>query len=105
MKSRMGNHDQRLGSLEDTANREGHSLRIQCAKTFIKNQDVGRLQYRSGDVQPATLTVRELPAGLTHHLLEPAGHTLEQRAEAQLPTQLPSLFNIGTTRRPISTEQ
>ena len=61
---RVGYDEERGGSIEHAAQRETQGVGIESGKALIQYNDVSALKQRPGDVEPATLAVRELRAGL-----------------------------------------
>jgi hypothetical protein len=69
-------------------------FRVKGTETFIENDEGRTLQESSGEEEAATLTVGELPTGLTNLLLNACRHAPEKVTEAQLGTQLLGISEI-----------
>src|SRR5262249_23656610 len=76
-------------------------LGVQRRKAFIENDQLGTLEEGPGQVDPALLAVTELPAPLTDHLHQAAGHPIEQGPEPQSPTDESRLLEVGFPWRPV----
>src|SRR5262249_50113502 len=80
-------------------------LRIQGGKALVQDHQIGALQESARDVEATALSMRELPAGFTHHLVQSGGHSLEQWPQFQLAANRRRFTQILVRRRPRSTHQ
>jgi hypothetical protein len=54
----MCDHHQRRRALEHAAQRHRQGFRVERGETFVQDHQVGALQQRARDIQPAALAVR-----------------------------------------------
>src|SRR5436853_900382 len=66
--SRMRNHHQRPRPPEHAIQGLPQALGIEGGEALVEHHELGALEQGAGDVEAALLAVRELPAGLSHHL-------------------------------------
>ena len=79
----MGDYEQCGSPNEHAVQGALKVLWVECAKAFIEDDDVGMLQECPCDIETTTLTMRELPSRLPHHLPQPGWHAAEQVTEAE----------------------
>jgi hypothetical protein len=84
----MGDDQDRLRAIEDAAEALIERLGIERGEALVENDEIRVLEQRSRDEEPASLAVRELPAGLAELLDETAGHSPEEIAKAELEADL-----------------
>src|SRR5262245_2903177 len=82
--SGMGDDHQRLRAAENAGERALQRLGIERREALVEHPHVEPLQQRTRDEQAAAFAVRQLPAAVAHQLLEPRGHTRDQRPEIEL---------------------
>ena len=80
-------------------------LGIKGGKTLVQDEDLGTLQQRTGDVEPTTLAMRELPAGLPNYLPQPGGHAVEERSQIQGAAQGLSRLQVCRRRWPAAAHE
>jgi hypothetical protein len=64
----MGDDQQRRGALQHARQHLAQGLGVEGDEAFVEDEAGGTLQYDAGNVEAATLPLRELSAGLAHHL-------------------------------------
>src|SRR6185436_5671024 len=60
--SRVRDDQQRPGAREDASERPAEALGIERGEALVEDDQLGSLEQGAGDVEPALLAVRELPA-------------------------------------------
>src|SRR5438045_2090919 len=105
LSSWVGDDQQGPGAAEDAGHGAVERRWIERGEALVQQQQVARLQQRPGHEQPAALAVRELPAGLTHHLRQARRHSIEERSETELPAHRLGLLDVSGLRRPAPSEQ
>ena len=101
----VSDHQQGWRPVENTTQRVPQIFWIEGRKALIKNNEIGLLQQRPGDVETAPLTVRKLPACLADHLQHLSWHPVEQISEAELAANGVSLSHIVRLWRPAPAHQ
>ncbi len=69
-KSRMSNNQQRPSMPLNTRHHGEPIFGIEGPQTFVEHDNSGALKQSSRDEHPAPFTVRQLPAGVPHHLVD-----------------------------------
>src|SRR4051812_48882135 len=87
--SRMRDHHQRPRPPEHAIQGLPQALGIEGGEALVEHDELGALEQGAGDVEAALLAVRELPAGLSHHLLQTGGAAGPHGAPAQAPAGPP----------------
>jgi hypothetical protein len=64
----MGDDQQGRGALQHARQHLAQGLGVEGGEAFVEDEAGGALQYDAGDVEAATLSLRELSAGLAQHL-------------------------------------
>src|SRR6185295_9778134 len=103
--SRVRDDQQRPGAREDASERPAEALGIERGEALVEDDQLGSLEQGAGDVEPALLAVRELPARLADHLEEPGGHAVEELAQAELAADGLGFLEVAGPRRPFAAHQ
>jgi hypothetical protein len=69
-------------------------LRIKRAKAFVEHYDFCILQQRPRQKNPTSFSLRKLPSRFADNLVEPGGHTLQQRSQTEFVAQIFGLLEI-----------
>ena len=93
-RSAVRDHQQRSRAFDDALHRALQILRIERGEAFIQHHQLGVLQQRARDVEPAAFAMRKLPAGFAHHLEHSRGHASQQVAQAEFAANGFRLFEV-----------
>ena len=101
----MGDHEERGGPVEDAAQGAMEGLRVKRRKAFVKDDKVSVLETCPSDIETTPFSVRELPAGLPHHLHQSGRHAVEEIPKAELTTEVFGPLQIFGRCRPAVAHQ
>src|SRR5258708_10419536 len=83
--SRVRDHHQRWAAAQRTRESLVEVLRIERREALVEDDDLASLQQRAGHEQAAAFAVGELPAAVSHELVQTGRHPLQPPPEPQLP--------------------
>src|SRR5438876_11881047 len=96
----MRYHEQSARPPQNAIERQPYIFRIESGEALVENHYFRVLQQRSGNVDPAAFSVRELPARFPHHLQHSCRHLIKERFKAEFTTDCRCFSHILFAWRP-----
>src|SRR5262249_17530101 len=103
--SGMGDDQQGWGVLQHALQRLVQGLGVEGSEALVEDETVGTVEQGAGNIEPAALALRELPAGLTHHLQQTGWHAVEEGPEAKGAAQGLGLRQVLGAGRPAAAQE